>query len=392
MRVFRTLALAALVLAALLDIYIYRRLRRGLQRWLHLGLSAFMVAVLVLIMWHPTSWPLQTVMWLIYAFFSVYLSKLVFVIVDALGLLPRLFGHRRLRAFTWAGCILGAVTYGTLWWAALINRFNIQVTRVEIYSPDLPAAFDGFTIAQLSDLHVGTLGSDTTFISRLVQRTDSLHPDMIVFTGDIVNSSTDELLPFISPLSRLKAPCGVWSVLGNHDYGDYRAWPSPQAKQQNLQLLRTLQRRMGWRLLDNGHARIVRDADTIVLAGVENVGDPPFTTYGSLAKAYPDAADSRYKILLSHNPAHWADSIYGNPRTNIQLTLSGHTHAMQTEVLGLSPAALRYPYWGGLYSDGHNRQLYVNIGAGTVGFPARIGARPEITLLTLRRGSSPKSR
>ncbi len=223
-------------------------------------------------------------------------------------------------------------------------------------------------------------------MSRLVDHINSLDPDLIVFTGDIVNRKTDEITPFVEVLGRLHAPDGVIAILGNHDYGDYMTWPSDEAKRENMQMLYDTYDTAGINLLLNQTEWIRRGNDSIAIIGVENIGDPPFPIYGSLSKAYPIPGDSTTKILLSHNPAHWVDSISGNDKARIQLTLAGHTHAMQIEMFGISPAALRYKTWGGLYADSHERhQLYVNIGAGTVGMPMRLGATPEVTLLTLRR-------
>ena len=210
---------------------------------------------------------------------------------------------------------------------------------------------------------------------------------MVLFTGDIVNRHTSELRPFVSTLSRIKAP--VYSVLGNHDYGDYYHWADATAKEANQQELYTLQREMGWQLLNNESRTLRRGNDSIVVIGVENIGDPPFPVYGDLDAAYPgDLDDPSFKILMSHNPAHWVEDIKDSPDKNIALTLAGHTHAMQVELFGLSPAAFRYDTWAGMYADTDSaHRLYVNIGLGEVGIPARIGATPEITQITLRSGN-----
>lgn len=386
------LAVAALVNIGV-DGYIYMALRSYCRRriWgrIHLVLSALLLCMLVVMFCLPvrstSPGALLAVMWMLYGYLTVYVPKYVFLICDVLSRVPCLFKARRRRRLSWTGLGLGVVIFLAMWWGALINRFNIRVNSVRIASPEVPAAFDGFRIAQISDLHVGTYGSDTTFLHKLVSEVNAQRPDMIVFTGDIVNRQSDELKPFVRVLSGLKAPYGVYSILGNHDYGDYRNWPDDAAKSANLQLLKDLQRCMGWHLLNNEHRAVSVSGDTLMLIGVENVGDPPFHTYGSLADAYPDAADGHFKVLLSHNPAHWDADIAGHRDKNIALTLSGHTHAMQMEVMGISPGALRYSHWGGLYADSLGRRLYVNVGAGTVGFPARIGATPEVTVFTLHR-------
>ncbi len=269
---------------------------------------------------------------------------------------------------------------------ALVNRTRCQVKEITLCFDRLPVAFDGYRMVQFSDFHVGTYGSDTTFVSEVVKTINGLNPDVIFFTGDIVNRRTDELPPFTATLSRLSAPDGVISILGNHDYGDYSEWPSAQAKADNLTRMHALQADMGWSLLLNSSEILKRGGDSIAVVGVENWGDPPFSVYGDLGKAYPALGDSVFKILLTHNPAHWVEEVASCDSVEIPLSLSGHTHAMQIEVGGWSPAKYRYPTWGGLYSDSDgSHMLYVNIGVGAVALPMRIGATPEITLITLRR-------
>ena len=325
------------------------------------------------------------VMWMLFTFLSVYMAKFLFVIIDVLASVPLLFRHHRLRWLTRTGGVLSVVVFALMWWGALINRFRTQVREVEVAVQGLPEQFDGYRLVQFSDFHVGTYGSDTAYVSKVVNRLNDLNGDVLLFTGDIVNRRTDELLPFIMPLSRLKAAHGVYSILGNHDYGDYSDWESDAHKHRNMILMDSLQKSMGWRLLRNEHVILRQGTDSIALIGVENVGDPPFTVYGSLNDSYPSLGDSVTKVLLTHNPAHWTSDIADNDSINIALSLSGHTHAMQIELFGLSPAVWRYPTWGGLYVDTNSRhKLYVNIGIGTVGLPMRLGATPEITVITLR--------
>lgn len=328
---------------------------------------------------------LLSIMWMLFGYLSIYLPKYVITIFCLISSLPGLFGRKPLKWIAVTGYVAGALLFAGMWWGALVNRFNIHVNEVTVDIKGLPENFDGFRIAQISDLHVGTFGTDTAFVSALVDKVNSLKPDLIVFTGDIVNRHTDELIPFVMPLSRLKSPNGVVSILGNHDYGDYHDWDDAASRDKNNADLAYLQKEMRWALLKDSFVTLHKGNDSIVVMGVENVGDKPFPVYGSLARAYHDTSDSAVKILLSHNPAHWTDEISGNPRHNIALTLAGHTHAMQIELFGISPAALRYRTWGGMYADPDSTHLlYVNIGAGTVGFPARIGATPEIALFTLR--------
>lgn len=392
-----TVAIVA-VISLLADWYIYRVLRKRfrsriparVQFWTAAACLALLITIAVMPFRSGDDAVLRAVMWMLYTYITIYAGKFVFIIFDLTGSLPRLWHGRPWRALSWLGAFLGVFVFGAFWYGALVGRYQLQTNRVDIYSEQVPPAFDGFTIAQISDLHTGTYGNDTTFICNMVGEVNSLNPDLIVFTGDIVNRRSSELQPFVHALSRLEAPYGVYSVLGNHDYGDYSNWPDAGAKEANLQLLKDMQKDMGWRMLNNDYSPIALRGDTIMLIGVENVGDPPFHTYGSLEKAYPDVADSHAKILLSHNPAHWDNDIQGNPDKNIFLTMSGHTHAMQIEFANLSPAAFRYRHWAGLYRDGLSHRMYVNIGVGAVGFPARVGATPEITLFTLHHAPGRK--
>lgn len=396
MRLALVLILPLLLVGLLLDWYIVRAVRRRCRAarrfWLPVALWSAVLCQLAAVV--AVCWPkreggdgeLLALMWILYSYLSVYIPKALFCLIDLIGKIPCLFGRRRLPGFGTAGIAVALAAFGIIWWGALVNRYNIDVRRVHFADSRLPDAFNGLVVAQISDLHVGSYGNDTAYVSRLVDKINSLSPDIVVFTGDIVNRRSDELAPFVAPLSRIKAPMGVYSVLGNHDYGDYYNWPDSAAKQADLRQLVDMQARMGWNLLLNRTAMLRAGADSIALVGVENVGDPPFRCYGDLDAAYPgDLADPVYKILLSHNPAHWVMDIKDSPDKNIPLTLSGHTHAMQMEVFGFSPATFRYPTWGGMYADSDAHSLYVNIGIGEVAIPARIGATPEITLFTLSK-------
>lgn len=382
-----------LIISILSDVYIYRclltrlknRLWSRVQKWSAIALYALIIIAVCLPRRSGDNGMLLSVMWMLFTFISVYVGKYLFVIFDLLASVPRLFKGHRIKPITWLGAIVGIGSIGVMWWGALIERYNLDVKEVDIVREDVPADFDGYRIVQISDLHTGTYGNDTTFVSELVDKINSLSPDLVVFTGDIVNSRSNEITPHISPLSRLHARDGVYSIMGNHDYGDYASWPSQVDKDKSIKYLKQSQANMGWQMLNNQSVMLRQGADSLALIGVENIGDAPFPIYGSLAKAYPSLNDSVFKILLTHNPAHWTDSISGHD-INVPLTLSGHTHAMQIEVAGHSPAVYRYKTWGGLYADSDStHMLYVNIGAGTVGFPARIGAAPEITVLTLRK-------
>lgn len=385
--------LVLLFFAIAIDYYLWRRIKKVSRRklWLriHVVVSIIFNAGLLLVICLPkrrgADAGLELIMWALYTYFSVYIPKFLFVIFDAIAALPLLWRRKRWKWLSISGIVIAVAVFLIMWWGALVNRYSIDVRNVDVTVADLPEAFDGYTIAQISDFHVGTFGTDTTFVSKVIDKVNSLSPDVVAFTGDIVNRRSSELRPFVSPLSRMHARDGVLSILGNHDYGDYYSWDTPEAKAENMKELLDMQAEMDWHMLNNATSFIYRGNDSIAIIGVENVGDPPFTVYGDLDMAYETLDDPTVKILLSHNPAHWIEDIKDSPDKNIALTLSGHTHAMQMSAFGVSPAALRYPTWGGLYEDEDGHQLYVNIGLGEVAIPARIGATPEITLITLRR-------
>lgn len=315
-------------------------------------------------------------MWVMYAYFLMYLPKFCYAAISWIDYLRRPTG--------WAGSYAGVATgliVIILMIGACINRTRLEVKEVTIESNRLPRAFDGYRIVQFSDMHLETLFSDR-FARQIVETINEQDADVVCFTGDLVNRMAIEVIPYKEILSHITARDGVYSVMGNHDYGDYVRWREPQEQNENINFLHTLETELGWTLLDNSSIDIVHNNDTITLIGVENWGEPPFPQHGRLKDAYPDLNDNRYKILLSHNPRHWRAEVL--PMSNIDLTLSGHTHAMQIEAFGHSLASLRYPEWSGLY--GEDRQyLYVNIGVGCIMLPARLGATPEITVITLRR-------
>ncbi len=344
------------------------------------------------------------VMWMIYTWITIFAAKLLTAIGVLAGFIPLLWRGKRQKLGLYAGLPVGCVIFIIMWVGVFYTRQHIVVTTNDIVAPNLPEEFDGYKIVQFSDSHVGTWGRDTTFISRLVDEINAQNPDLIVFTGDIVNRQSSELEPFVSVFSRLKAKDGVYSVLGNHDYGDYINWPDAEAKKENLKQLIKMQDQMGWTLLIDSTAVISRNGEDIALIGVGNWGEPPFKSYGDLSRALPVSPstsdkfgqnDGKFKILLTHNPLHWKYIV--DPTTDIALTLSGHTHAMQMMIGSLSgsrwsPAIYKYPQWGGLYEgEKENSRLYVNIGNGQVGMPSRLlGAYPEISVLTLSCGKKEK--
>lgn len=287
-----------------------------------------------------------------------------------------------------AGLITAAIPLAVTTYGILSGAHDYRVRKKIIYFPNLPSAFDGITVGQLSDIHSGSF-----FNKRAVQGGVELFlrekPDLILFTGDLVNNYADEVNDYISIFNKVKAPLGVYSTLGNHDYGDYSSWPSVEAKSINLNNLKKAHKLLGWDLLINEHRLIEQEGEKIALLGVENWSAlKRFPRYGKLSDAYSGAKDIPFKILLSHDPSHW-DAEVRPFYSDIDLTCAGHTHGFQFGIeignFKWSPAQYLYKQWAGLYQE-KNQYLYVNRGFGYLGYPGRIGILPELTLLTLKKG------
>lgn len=284
---------------------------------------------------------------------------------------------------SWLGFASGGLLFGSMA-LGFRNKYRYRTERVRVESPHLPDAFRGLRIVHISDIHSGSL-TDPTAVSLGVQRILDESPDIILFTGDLVNDHAGEMDGYLDIFSRLKAPMGVYSCLGNHDYGDYRRWPSPEAKSENLERLKAVHASMGWRLLMNEHVTLERDGQRIALLGIENWGAKGFGKYGRLSDAYRGAEEYPFRILLSHDPSHWEAQVLSE-YPDIDLMLSGHTHGMQfgVEIPGFrwSPVQYVYRHWAGLYRQGR-QFLYVNRGFGFLGYPGRVGILPEITVIEL---------
>lgn len=260
---------------------------------------------------------------------------------------------------------------------------HIIVRRATCSSPLLPDVFDGYRVVQLSDIHIGTFLRNRKFVDKMVRIVNEQHADLVVFTGDLVNVSAEEVIPFQHALGQIKAPDGVLSIMGNHDYCEYIPEKTEHNITKNQTVLRYLEGKIGWRLLLNEHVTIRRSDSEIAVIGVENISRPPFPDYGDLHKAMEGLPDGMFKILLSHDPSHWRRGVLH--QTDIALTLSGHTHAAQMRVGHWSPSRAAYQEWGGKYTEGGS-MLYVSTGiGGTV--PFRLGAWPEVSVITLRKSS-----
>jgi len=289
------------------------------------------------------------------------------------------------------GLVTGGVLFGTLLTGMFSWVYDFNIIKTKIKIPNLPKSFKGLRIVQLADMHLGNWLSKEE-LREAVEMINDLNPDLFFFTGDLVNYRTDEAFEFEDVLKQIQAKYGCYSVLGNHDYGDYSTWPSDAAKEENMMQMYDLNERLGWNLLLNENEIITKGDDAIAIIGVENWGSyARFQRFGDLKKAVLGAEDVPCKILLSHDPTHWQYKVRQSD-IHIDLTLSGHTHGGQFgfEIKGVrwSPAQYAYKYWAGLYSDkkmpdNNPKYLYVNRGLGVVGYPGRVGIRPEITVIEL---------
>ena len=379
------------VLCIAIDIYICRRLSRNGYRWamrfnalLALLSGGLVIALGVLPMSKASlsNATFVTCQYMLYTFFAIVAPKAIGMLVYGIGR----WAKRRWAAL--CAFVVAALVFGVMWWGAIVTPGTLEVREVELEFERLPQVFDGYRIVQWSDAHLGTYGGRRAIVERQIKTINSLHPDMICFTGDLVSRETSEALPYRDLLASLHAPDGVFSVLGNHDYDNYVTWDDEQAKLADRKALCDLQTEAGWRLLNDDYALIKRGDAQLVLIGTENFGDRGGEKRGSLVRAYGGLNDQNFKIQLQHNPYAWRANTLTN--SNIDLMLAGHTHAWQFMIkLGdwrWSPASMHYPEWGGAYNEG-GRWLYVNIGTGMVGPPMRIGATPEITVITLKKKS-----
>ena len=285
---------------------------------------------------------------------------------------------------SWIGLGVGGGLFGTLLYG-FGNKYKYRVETVKMSFDNLPQAFKGMRIIQISDIHSGSL-EDIAAVEKGVEKIMEQKPDLILFTGDLVNNEAAEMKLLSPVFAKLNAPMGVFSILGNHDYGDYKQWGSKEAKEENMKQLKNVHHEMGWRLLLNEHVVLEKDSETMALIGVENWGAKGnFSKYGDLTKAYEGSSHHPFKLLMSHDPSHWEAEVCKS-FNDIDLMLSGHTHGMQfgVEIPGFrwSPVQYMYKQWAGVYKN-ENQRLYINRGFGFLGYPGRVGILPEITLIEL---------
>jgi predicted MPP superfamily phosphohydrolase len=285
---------------------------------------------------------------------------------------------------SWVGLAAGGTILGSLV-NGFSNKYDYHVRKVPLRFAKLPEAFRGMKIVQISDVHSGSFNNKSA-VEKGIQAIQNIQPDLILFTGDLVNNRADEMNDYMGVFNKLQAPLGVYSVLGNHDYGDYENWGSMAQKVENLKRLKSIHAELGWKLLLNEHVIFERSGQKIALLGIENwSAKARFPKYGKLSEAYRGAEEIPFKILMSHDPSHWDAEVRTNYQ-DIDLMLSGHTHGMQFGVelpwLKWSPVQYVYKQWAGLYEE-QAQKLYVNRGFGFIGYPGRVGIMPEITLLEL---------
>ena len=336
--------------------------------------------------------------------FITYFSKLLVAGVMLLDDLRRLltgvydyavkdapFNPGRSRFMSQVALIIGGLPFTSLTYGILRNPYRYKKHQKTVEIENLPEALEGFKIVQISDIHSGSF----TFkepVKNSVAMINEENPDLVFFTGDLVNSIATEAEPYIDVFDKIRAKHGVFSVFGNHDYGDYASWPSQEAKRENLKHLESIHARMGWQLLRNENRILDINGAKLAVIGVENYSaSPRFQKYGDLPKAYRGAENADLKLLLSHDPSHWDDQVNKDFK-DIALTFSGHTHGFQFGIeipgwLRWSPSQYVYKQWAGLYQEG-KQFLYVNRGLGFLGYPGRVGILPEVTVITLKKKTS----
>ncbi len=285
---------------------------------------------------------------------------------------------------SWLGIGLGTTLFGSLIYG-FRNKYRYDVKRIKLNYANLPAAFKGLKIVHISDIHSGSF-NDKKAVNHGIDMILKENADLILFTGDLVNDRAIEMDDYMDVFNRLKAPMGVYSTLGNHDYGDYYPFDTIEEKRQNLEDLKAVHKNLGWRLLINENIILEKNNENIALLGIENwSAKGRFPKYGKMSEAYAGTEEIPFKILMSHDPSHWDAEVRTN-YSDIDLMLSGHTHGMQygleTPYFKFSPVQWMYKQWAGLYEEG-NQKLYVNRGFGFIGYPGRVGILPEITVIEL---------
>ena len=325
----------------------------------------------------------------IYFYFNAFLfiDFLVKLFLSISYLIYLLFRKRKIgRIILLTGIVISVGLGIIMIYGTLLGKRGLKVTHIELCFENLPSKFNNYKIVQFSDLHLGSFQHSTELLKKTEKQIETIQPDLILFTGDLVNNFWEETIGWEDIFNRINSKRNSYSILGNHDYGNYTTWKSNKDKEENFDKIVEAHKKLGFHLLRNEHVPLILGEDTIYLAGVENWGHPPFPQLANLNKALVNIPEDGFKILMTHDPAHWESQVKG--KRNIQFSLSGHTHGLQwgIKVAGItfSLAYLIRKNWGGLYKF-NNSYLYVNTGLGTVGIPWRIDMTPELTVFTLKR-------
>lgn len=411
-----------LFLFFLADLYIFGALKQITRSWSAqnqrvLSILYWSIPVICILIffsaffWFNDRLPFKVRNFLASFIFIIYISKLFSSVILLLGdvlrfgqwstrSLSRLFQNNsisnaadintevpkisRSEFITKTALAIGATHIGAMGYGIISGAHDYRIRRVPLKLPNLPQQFHGLKLAQISDIHSGSFFNKTAVKGGVDMLLDE-KPDIVFFTGDLVNNEAKELEDYFDIFKRIQAPLGVYSTLGNHDYGDYTQWGSAEEKQRNLNTLMEGHKLMGWHLLMDEHKRLKVDGDEIGIVGIQNWGQG-FHQYGDLKKALENTSDIPVKLLLSHDPSHWREQVLN--KSDVDVSFAGHTHGMQygVEIAGFkwSPVQWRYKEWAGLYQEG-NQQLYVNRGYGYLGYPGRLGILPEITIFELQK-------
>jgi predicted MPP superfamily phosphohydrolase len=411
-----TFVLIVLAIMILLDTYVFQAIKmvshsaspktRTIIYSVYWGISMLaIICFLLFVLTSPEFLPKKVRTYLFATVVGLFFGKLISVIFFLVDDIRRLIqwvagklffrntegeqltedGISRSAFLSWLGLAAGGTLFGSLVYG-FSNKYNYEVRRVRLAFDNLPASFKGLKIIHISDIHSGSF-TNKKAVGRGVQKILDENADLILFSGDLVNDRATEMEEYMDVFSQLKAPLGVYSTFGNHDYGDYVHWPyNGITKEQNLINLAKVHADLGWRLLMNEHVVLERNGEQIALLGIENWSNKArFPKHGRMDLAYPGSEKYPFKILMSHDPSHWEAQVIPQYR-DVDLTLSGHTHGMQfgIEVPGFhwSPVQYVYKQWAGLYEEG-KQKLYVNRGYGFIGYPGRVGILPEITVIEL---------
>lgn len=402
-----------LVLLVLIDVYVFQAVSTVSKEWTpgwkgfaRYGFWIFTGVTLTAILWYaygdPYRYGSQLRNLVLTGVFIVYFSKIfgvLFVLIDDVQRGIRWIGNYfqpgenstagnkipRSEFLAKAAVITATIPFAAMTYGIISGAHDYRIRRRSIYLPNLPKTFDGIRIGQISDIHAGSFFSKTS-VKGGIEMFMNEKPDLIFFTGDLVNNETSEVGEYVDLFSRLKAPLGVFSVTGNHDYGDYKSWVSASAKQRNFQDLIEAHRALGFDLLMNENRIIQKGGDKLAILGIENWGAGRFAKYGKLDQAYRGSEEAAVKLLLSHDPSHWDAQVRPN-YPDIDIAFAGHTHGFQFGVeigdFKWSPSQYVYKQWAGIYQEG-SQYLYVNRGFGYIGYPGRVGIPPELTIIELK--------